>query len=154
MRVLFLDIDGVLNSHHWYENRPSEPHNGRGDELVSMIDPDAVARLNQIVEATGCVVVLSSSWRCMDPIGRIDRALNRRGFNTRLFGATPNIGNPRGSEIIAWLELVPGTVESFAILDDDSDMADVSHALIQTDYKTGLLDDHAKRAIAKLCEAP
>jgi hypothetical protein len=36
MRVIFLDIDGVLNSAHWYKTRPSEPTMGRRDDHVAV----------------------------------------------------------------------------------------------------------------------
>ena len=140
LRALFLDIDGVLNSRQWYDRRPDEPVMGRVDELASKIDPMAVARLNLVVMETGCVVVLSSTWRCTDPISNIGRALRQRGFASYLFGATPPLGNPRGKEIAAWLRLA--TVDSFAILDDDNDMGELLGRLVQTDVETGLQDRH------------
>ena len=47
-KVIFLDVDGVLNS-----NRSTEP----------TIAEDMVKRLAHIVEKTGASIVLSSSWR-------------------------------------------------------------------------------------------
>lgn len=51
MKVLFLDIDGVCNSHD------SHPNGYCG------IDPKKMALLNSIVESTDCRIVLASAWR-------------------------------------------------------------------------------------------
>ncbi len=51
--LLFLDIDGVLNSHDANEYR------------INSIHRDKIARLNQIVQATGAEIVISSAWRYM-----------------------------------------------------------------------------------------
>jgi hypothetical protein len=58
MKVLFLDIDGVLNC--------SKTPNPR--KLPYVIDKKLLARLERLVERTGAKVVLSSSWR-LDPVG-------------------------------------------------------------------------------------
>jgi hypothetical protein len=51
-KVVFLDIDGVLN-----KNVFDEPSGTCG------IDPENIAALNHIVESTRAALVLSSSWR-------------------------------------------------------------------------------------------
>ena len=48
MKVLFLDVDGVLN---------------RCGKSAQGLEEDKVALLKQIVAATGCRIVLSSTWR-------------------------------------------------------------------------------------------
>ncbi len=48
----------------------------------------------------------------------------------------PRMG--RGKEIAAWLHLVP--VDTFAIVDDDSDMGNHIDRLVQTTHEHGLLD--------------
>lgn len=54
MKVLFLDIDGVLNGHEW------------DDEAKSCnIRRECVKHLNRVIHETGCKVVLSSAWRYM-----------------------------------------------------------------------------------------
>ena len=77
MKVLFLDIDGVLNSSNWFEYMQYCIKNDMYNKVLnfveindehikrklSMIDDRAIANLNRIVEETGCKVVLSSSWR-------------------------------------------------------------------------------------------
>jgi hypothetical protein len=54
VKVLFLDIDGVLNGH---ERHPDSPY--------TTIRPDCVTHLNTVLLKTGCKVVVSSAWRYM-----------------------------------------------------------------------------------------
>jgi len=52
MKIIFLDIDGVLNGHEWC-------HTGEGPR----IDSQCARYLEIIVERTGAKIVLISSWR-------------------------------------------------------------------------------------------
>ena len=54
MKVIFLDVDGVLNSQSLFERC--------GEELVP-IDEENIQYLKAIVDATNAKIVLSSSWR-------------------------------------------------------------------------------------------
>ena len=67
-KVIFLDIDGVMNS---FSTRPQDP---RG--LVDFLDPANVAVLNAVVEASGAVVVVTSTWRLTMPFAEL-RATRR-----------------------------------------------------------------------------
>lgn len=58
MKVIFLDIDGVLNSNDWYvKTRGVGGYNG-GD-----IDPECIELINDLIDATGAKIIMSSSWR-------------------------------------------------------------------------------------------
>src|SRR5271170_3545479 len=57
MRVIFLDIDGVLNC--------SKTHNPR--KLPYVIDPKLRRRFERLLEHTRAKVVLSSTWRTILP---------------------------------------------------------------------------------------
>src|SRR5436305_6195221 len=59
MKVIFLDIDGVLNC--------SKTPNPR--DFPYIVDKKLLARFKKLMDRTGAKVVLSSSWRC-DPVGR------------------------------------------------------------------------------------
>ena len=61
MRVIFLDVDGVLNSNSFAEKMFSEQ--GVRVFYEDILDKRAIACLKQIVSATGATIVLSSSWR-------------------------------------------------------------------------------------------
>ena len=54
MKVIFLDVDGVLNSQQLFEKCED-------DQLIS-VDEDNIKNLKTIVDATGAKIVLSSSW--------------------------------------------------------------------------------------------
>ncbi len=57
MKIIFLDIDGVLNSKSWNENHKEEIKRG------VLIDEDKVKLLKEILIKTGAVVVLHSGWK-------------------------------------------------------------------------------------------
>ena len=56
-KVLFLDIDGVLNSSKFFDSLNDE------DASWKEIDEEAVKMLQRIKEETDCKVVMTSSWR-------------------------------------------------------------------------------------------
>lgn len=166
MKILFLDIDGVLNSAAWIKSRPSKEEfaaehgvspevydNDRLTWSLRSVDPAAVAALNAIVNRTHARVVLSSSWRTMWALTRMNWILRRRGFEHDLIGATPCAWDwegpkpdgitrwQRGHEIEAWLRTaaIPGlSFTDVVILDDDGDMAELQSRLFQTDVEVGL----------------
>lgn len=144
MKVIFLDIDGVLNSNKFYDERSCDLFIAE-HELTSCIDVDAVDCLNSIIEATNSIIILSSSWRNLAPINSINRALRYHGIAKPIIGVTPPYGSPRGKQISQWLDMVD--VDGFVILDDDSGMGHLSEHLVQTSYKTGLLEEHVQPAI-------
>ena len=154
MRVLFLDFDGVLNSRTFLLAHP-EATIGSADQ----IDPNAVARVCEIVDETGCDVVISSSWRLMHALSDIRGMLKRHGFNGRIVGKTPDcaqrlawggaIAGERRAEIAQWLDETPRVVESFVAIDDDAD-ANLDGRLVRTDFAEGLQDRHIEQAVAWL----
>ena len=171
LRLLFLDVDGVLNSADWMRRRPSKeafaaehgvsPEEFRHDHMVwamRSIDPDAVAALNQIVARAGARVVVSSTWRTMYALPKLERILRNRGFVHRLLGATPegeavrDRGDrriERGEEIAAWIDALDARVDvgDIVILDDDGDMAHLGERLFQTDARIGLRAEHVEPVV-------
>jgi hypothetical protein len=51
MKILLLDIDGVLNNHQQYKS------------LYCGINPQMMSELNRIIEIADCRIVLVSAWR-------------------------------------------------------------------------------------------
>lgn len=145
--VLFLDFDGVLNCKEFFA---TEAHH---ESEEGALDPVAVERVNQIVAATGAVVVVSSSWRHGRTLDELTGLLQRRGFVGDVYGKTADyddVWTQRGDEIHAWLKEHP-EVSRYVVLDDDNDMDAVRARFIQTDmHGGGLLDAHVVQAIAML----
>lgn len=163
-RLVFLDIDGVLNSN---ESRLAGRRIDFEGRSIS-IDPLAVGRLNRLA-LPGVDFVLSSTWRHMG-LGTVQSLLATAGFVGRLIDATPlrvpGLGDPysihadhragrgvsttRGQEIAAWLDANFGWTDAIAILDDDTDMDPVAEWLVLTDFSVGLQDEHVDAAAVML----
>lgn len=143
-----MDFDGVLNSIDWWRRRGSS----NGWDPLQNIDPRAVGLLNQLVDRTGAVVVISSDWRKLYPERRLSDLLAKRGFHGRVVGTTPDLWYmPRGHEIRSWLDQHP-EVQRFVIIDDQADMAMLQPYLVKTTFDRGLEPVHVERA-ARLLEA-
>lgn len=118
MRVIFLDIDGVLN-HQGMTNEDWTKYGTCGGS----IDPKCVKILNDLTDEYPCKIVVSSTWR-LDGLMKVREALVEAGVTAEIIGTTPRLmysGSVRGNEIKSWMD-VRTDVESYVILDDDSDM--------------------------------
>lgn len=88
MRIVFLDIDGVLNHSAtrgamWSEDEP----------LPIPIAPECMARLNRLIAETGAKIVISSSWRLFARWEDLGPALMRHGLVGDVIGETPDLPN-------------------------------------------------------------
>ena len=142
-RILFLDVDGVLNNGKWAsEMYEIGVHVYREDLLYE----PALIRLQRIVSLTGALIVVSSAWRQIpSSYERLREWLNQYGMS--VYDRTPYVGGCRGDDITAWFNRHPDEVYRYVILDDDDDMGIHLSHLIQTDFDEGLTDGDATRAI-------
>lgn len=133
MKVLFLDVDGVLNNECYFMYLAER---GYGVPMEAL-DPDCLDRLKRIVDRTDCRIVLSSTWRIWpESIAYLTEALFT--FDIDIHSVTPVYTNlPRRAEIRSWL-VDHDDVECYAILDDDSDADTGDGSFFQTKWKTGL----------------
>lgn len=145
MKFLFLDVDEVLNSAldcPTYVDKESE------------LCERCILLLKQIADATDCKIVVSSAWRLIPSNMRIlYKKLAEYGM--KIFDETPRLQGEhcRGDEIRSYLKPMKecGLLDSFVILDDDSDMGEFNNTnLVKTSYSTGLQQEHVDRAIAIL----
>lgn len=146
MKVIFLDIDGVLNSHRSAKALGGMPFPGRSkDRDWHLFDPVAVGLLRKVCEETGAVCVLSSSWR----MGMDSREMKDLSecLGVTIIGATKDTSynEPRGEQIAEWLERHP-EVTRYAIIDDDGDMLDEQKEFFaQTSFQEGMMFHHYMR---------
>lgn len=130
MKIIFLDIDGVLNC-----DRTPNPR-----DFPYIVDKKLLARFRKLLERTGAKVVLTSSWRC-DPAG----LFAARHWGIPFTDVCPD--RPRSSrrnELRAWLKAHP-RVTRFIVLDDEDDDLD-GFPLFQPSASTGLTMDIVKGA--------
>jgi hypothetical protein len=146
MKIIMLDFDGVLNSEKFVLDNKDLFIN-QAFSMQQNLDKEAVARLNKIIELTGAKVVVSSTWRILNSIEKLQKILDNHGFTGEIIGKTGRAANGlRGNEIAAWLN-ENGPVEAFVIIDDDSDMVHLMHKLVQTNWKLGLQDEHVVKCV-------
>jgi hypothetical protein len=132
MKVLFLDIDGVLNSARTLVARGGYPMELTGHHL-DMFDTIAVGLVRSLCEKANVSVVVSSAWRITHHVDAIGRALDLPTIDR-----TPSLSKTRGHEIADWLAKHP-QVTRYAIVDDDSDMLpEQLPYFVKTDGNEGL----------------
>ncbi len=146
MKVLFLDVDGVLNNDDWcwelfYKYKVQVYRN-------NILYEPSVLQLKRIVNETGCEIVVSSAWRKV-PTAYEDLKNTLKRYGISVIGETPYVGGTRGDDIEAWFK-ENGNVEAYTILDDDSDMDEHYGHLVQTNYFVGLTKEDADRCIEML----
>lgn len=146
MKVIFLDIDGVLNSVDYWQREGQRCAEGFNYPTkrwwAAGIDPRCVRKLNRLIRDTGAKVIVSSTWRHGATLDFLQEILEMRGFRGEVIGKTPHLsGRPRCAEITMWLatydEVPP--VEAYVILDDDVD-AEISSHYVKTSNQVGLTD--------------
>ena len=111
MKVIFLDVDGVLNSDEYFD----KIKNLNIDGIQSEIDVEKIKMLNMAINETGAKIVLTSSWRYTRNAQELKKLLSEYGIPT---DSTPFIQNKRGLEIKQSLLENPD-VENFIIVDDE-----------------------------------
>ncbi|MES2060199.1 MAG: HAD domain-containing protein [Patescibacteria group bacterium] len=126
MKIIFLDIDGVLNSNQSKGLDPRFP-----------IDPHLASHIERIKENTGAEIVLSSSWRHSDEgISAVEKYIGK------IHDITPTVDNGfRGDEINAYLDNHPN-ITQHAIIDDSSDFHP-DQPLFQISAEEGLTEEVA-----------
>lgn len=161
-KIIFLDIDGVLNC----TSSTSKCTLIEERREITGIDSDKLKRLKRIVAGTGAIIVLISSWKIgwkrfdkehqWSHAKYMDKKFDKYGM--RIYDKTyEKYENKRGTGIKNWLK------EHFAedehpiwiILDDDADKVfdydmDMLSHLIQTKESKGLTDKDVDLAIELL----
>lgn len=177
MKIIFLDINGVLNGYNPYIYYLRKIMyifrlNKLARSLINIfgVHESKVKRLSKIVKATDAKIVLSSSWRrdwnnytsrsgnhIPEDIYNLDKLFQK--YNIKIIDTTDyDSHNRRKLEILEWLAKHELEVSSFCIIDDDtSDLESLfTDRLINTGSKNyvlgywGLKSKHISKAIAIL----
>ena len=165
-KVIFLDIDGVLNTGWWYSQMD---RNTPKDKYGYAFDPISVANLKKILDETGAEIVISSSWKSFG-LTELETMWHDRGLPGRLIGITPNtvsdelllnadldhmeLFSIRGMEIKEWLDKHGKKVSHYVIIDDmDNMLPEQKPHFVQTNPEVGITDKNADEAIMMLKES-
>ena len=158
MRVIFLDIDGVLNSDAWNADHQQEIAQG------ILIDREKVQLLSQLIQDTHAQVILHSGWRMwfdaqLRPLRKEAEILVHLFAEAGLSiaGVTPDLTNEeirrnkqfslvKADEILAWLGLHEN-IYAWLVLDDlDLHNETIRQHQVQTDPAVGLTWKDVERA--------
>lgn len=158
MKVIFLDIDGVLNSQDLISRRIIEnldQHEYNNKDLF--IDEIAVKLLTKFCNKYNVKLVISSSWRQWDLENTIKYFCKPKykllhPLIPYIVGITPRIYNEnddgsydsvdRGIEIKKYLD-THNDIEEYCILDDDNDiLPEQINNFVQTTFQHGLTEIH------------
>lgn len=180
MRIIFLDIDGVLN---YLPNDPrkSVPNFVPCDERCYGLNPEKVEYLRQILDYTGAKLVISSSWRHFHDYSPYQPNRDWRDVLAEMMGKksddiiigeTPSLfawtmdnnGESeytlRGMEIRKWIEensYAKSDDVAYCVLDDE--VLDITTVIndrfvVQTDRRKGLTVDDAYKVSQILLNQP
>lgn len=155
MKVIFLDIDGVLVTRnsiiYQYLNFP--------DDTDIRFSKKAVKNLNKLIRLTKAKIVISSTWRLFHSLEELKNIIKKQGIRGEIISttsvekATIEEGIPRGQKISDWLEQHP-EVEQYVIIDDDVQADCIQfhpYNCVETSYKRGFSpEDRFNEALAIL----
>lgn len=147
MKIIFLDVDGVLATpDNWMKGAPRHPI------FAYHWNPVCVQRLNEIIEATDAQIVLSSTWRHeFNADTKLLKPLFEHNKVNRVpFDITPRYYmRKRQDEIKEWFDAANTKPEKFIIL-DDWQIDGFGKYFIRCDERYGITEEIKEKAIKLL----
>ena len=152
-KVIFLDIDGVLNSDAFRVAANQHAQEIGNLDPITHIDTTRVLLVNDLLATSQAVICLSTSWCGVFGFEKTVEMLTRSALRTEaIVGQTPKLYGPRfsspppprGDEINAWLKDNP--TRSYVILDDNRP-AGKGHPKRFVHVPDGLTKKHVSRAV-------
>ena len=154
MNVLFLDVDGVINTPMWHRNGDkiltptyNFPKHGKANNW------QACQWVSEFCLQYSYSIVVSSTWREGIRFDQLKEILYNSGIREKIeiVDKTPVLYKERGHEIRKWLEKNGEThnVGRVIIFDDDADMVypELMSRLVQTPQGAGFLMEGFKKAV-------
>ena len=152
MVILFLDVDGVLNSHNYLNKTLHLPQ----IDIYKYLDPSKIQLLKEFVSTYHLEVVLHSTWRNafneqMIPTDELGKSLYTALNNEKiaLLDKTPYLEGNRYLEISSWLKenVTKLSITNFVILDDANiEWNELKNHLVLTDEWIGLTHENIQAA--------
>ena len=151
MKIIFLDIDGVLNSRKYIIE-----HKDELKDRIHVIDPSKVEMIRKLIDKHDDLrIVISSSWRKRNVQDTVEFLLKHglESITDAIIGVTPrSICGGRGEEIKWFIDNVnsdkigdfirePFEIDDYVIIDDDDfDLLDYQKDthLLKTTFEDGL----------------
>ncbi len=158
MKVIFLDIDGVLNSNFWNDAHQREISDG------TLIDGGKIQLLGQLIKSTKAKVVLHSGWKFwfdheMKPLRkeseRLKSMLEEEGIeiddmtpdhSTEDIRKSRKFSLVKANEILVWIS-EHDNVDKWIVIDDlDLHNEKIGKHQIQTNASVGLTIENINEA--------
>ncbi len=145
--IIFLDIDGVLNSVN-YMKQVYETTGKRWTAEKNMVDPYCLNLLSELVNETDAFIVLSATIRKYEKEKAVFFNLVKDKIPLdRFIGQTISLsGRKRGLEIAQWIEENEHFVGNYVAFDDDHDLANLGKHFINTKNICGLTEEDVLKA--------
>ena len=155
MKIIFLDIDGVLNAEH---------SRSRCGKFIG-IDNDKLLRLKRIVDETDAKIVLVSTWKenwerlpsrkiyQNELADYLDKRFKRVGLAVfdKTLNSLAGVYFSRGEGILEYMYCKQ--IEGFVIIDDyqfDYDGCGLTDRYVKTDNRIGITEENVQKAIVIL----
>ena len=156
MKIIFLDIDGVISTHSSkMEAYRTQYECSSMQYQANHIDTKLVKNLKQLQGIMNAKIVISSAWRYSWSLNELRWFLQNRGNispETVIATTLYRDDGSRGLEIREYLELHP-EITDFIILDDDQDIEDAPELVpwwIRTKLEEGFTEEMLERALLTL----
>jgi len=138
LKIIFLDIDGVLNSENYYKKVD------RTKKDWNKFNPLAVEMIRRLIEEFDASIVISSTWR-YGLVKELKNELIKSGLVKYLHKdwKTPEIyPSHRGEEINLWLDNHSEAIDYVIIDDDENILEEQKNWFIRTDINEGMTEEH------------